>query len=128
MNPEKHPCESCSMPIESGIYCSYCVTPSAELQPFDQRFENMVSWQMRQTPGLSRAQAEKDTKSIHGFDATHESVEKNERGTGSDVADCVLHEHVGTHRDQHRTREHRRPAGQLRFLRKDAAITRTTDR
>jgi hypothetical protein len=61
MNPEKHPCESCSMPIESGIYCSYCVTPSGELQPFDQRFENMVSWQMRQRPGLSRAQAEKDT-------------------------------------------------------------------
>lgn len=58
---QKYPCESCSMPIESGTYCSYCVTPSGELQPFEERFEKMVGWQMRQKSGLSRAQAEKDT-------------------------------------------------------------------
>jgi hypothetical protein len=61
MSNHKHPCESCSMPIESGSYCQYCVTPSGELQPFEERFEKMVSWQMRQKPGLSRAQAEEDT-------------------------------------------------------------------
>ncbi len=61
MNQTMHPCESCSMPIETGTYCSYCVTASGELQPFDERFENMVGWQMRQKPGLPRAQAEQDT-------------------------------------------------------------------
>ena len=61
MSDQKHPCESCSMPIESGTYCQYCVSPSGSLQPFEERFEKMVSWQMRQKPGLSRAQAETDT-------------------------------------------------------------------
>jgi hypothetical protein len=53
------------MPIESGTYCSYCA-PAGELQPFDERFENMVSWQMRQKPGIARAQAEKDTFAFMG--------------------------------------------------------------
>jgi hypothetical protein len=56
-----HACESCSMPIESGTYCSYCATPSGELQPFEERFEKMIGWQMRTKPGLSRAQAERET-------------------------------------------------------------------
>jgi len=49
------------MPIETGSYCQYCVTSRGELQPFDERFEKMVSWQMRQKPTLSRADAERDT-------------------------------------------------------------------
>ena len=57
----KHPCESCSMPIESGHYCQYCVTAEGALQPFDERFEKMVGWQLRQKPGTSRADAERDT-------------------------------------------------------------------
>ncbi len=61
MSQSKHPCESCSMPIESGHYCQYCVTSTGELQPFDERFEKMVSFQMRKKPELSRAQAERDT-------------------------------------------------------------------
>ena len=61
MNSPKHPCESCSMPIESGTYCEYCSTGTGELQPFDERFEKMVGWQMRQKPALSRAQAERET-------------------------------------------------------------------
>ena len=61
MNQTMHPCESCSMPIETGNYCSYCVTASGELQPFEERFEKMVGWQMRQKSGLSREQAERDT-------------------------------------------------------------------
>jgi len=48
MNSVIHRCESCSMPIETGRYCSYCVTPNGELQPFEERLENMVSWQLRQ--------------------------------------------------------------------------------
>lgn len=61
MTAEKHVCASCSMPIETGTYCPYCVTPTGELQPFEERFEKMVSWQLRQKPGLSRADAERDT-------------------------------------------------------------------
>ena len=58
---DDHKCESCSMPIESGAYCQYCVTASGELQSFEERFEKMIGWQMRQKPGLSRNQAEADT-------------------------------------------------------------------
>ena len=49
------------MPIETGAYCQYCVTEGGELQPFDERFEKMVGWQLRQKPGLSRERAEQDT-------------------------------------------------------------------
>jgi hypothetical protein len=61
MNQSMHRCESCSMPIETGSYCQYCVTETGELQPFNERFDKMVSWQIRQKPGISRADAERDT-------------------------------------------------------------------
>jgi hypothetical protein len=38
-------CGSCSMPIESGRYCAYCVDERGELQPFETRFARMVDWQ-----------------------------------------------------------------------------------
>lgn len=57
----RHTCESCSMPIESGRYCAYCTTAAGELQPFEERFEKMIGWQLRKQPTLSRAQAERDT-------------------------------------------------------------------
>jgi len=66
MSDDKHPCESCSMPIESGTYCSYCVTAGGALQAFDERFEKMVGWQMRQTPGMTRERAERDTFAFMG--------------------------------------------------------------
>jgi hypothetical protein len=49
------------MPIETGTYCMYCVTPSGELQAFEERFEKMVGWQLRQKPGLARGEAERQT-------------------------------------------------------------------
>ncbi len=58
---DKHPCESCSMPIETGRYCQYCVTEKGELQPFEERFERMVSWQARKSPGKSRETLEAET-------------------------------------------------------------------
>jgi hypothetical protein len=61
MKAQKHACESCSMPIETGTHCNYCVTETGELQSFEERFEKMVGWQLRQKPGLSRADAERDT-------------------------------------------------------------------
>ena len=54
-------CQSCGMPIETGPYCHYCVDDKGALQPFDERFERMVQWQMRQKPGLDRARAEEET-------------------------------------------------------------------
>ncbi|MEU4195097.1 hypothetical protein AB0E69_24570 [Kribbella sp. NPDC026611] len=54
-------CESCSMPIESGRYCAYCVDADGNLQDFDTRFESMVSWQARRNPDDPRAKIEADT-------------------------------------------------------------------
>jgi hypothetical protein len=56
-----HPCESCGMPIESGPYCRYCIDEQGKLQPFDERFERMVQWQLKKEPESSRADAEKKT-------------------------------------------------------------------
>jgi hypothetical protein len=56
-----HNCQSCGMGIENGAYCRYCVDEQGKLQPFDERFERMVQWQLRQKPGLARATAEKET-------------------------------------------------------------------
>ena len=58
---DKHPCESCSMPIETGQYCEYCVDKEGKLQPFEERFERMVSWQQRKKPDASRAELESET-------------------------------------------------------------------
>jgi hypothetical protein len=49
------------MPIEAGPYCNYCVGSDGKLQPFDERFERMVQWQMRQKSGIDRATAERET-------------------------------------------------------------------
>jgi hypothetical protein len=57
----KHACESCSMPIETGRYCSYCTDAQGNLQPFDERFERMIAWQQRRTPDASRAELERAT-------------------------------------------------------------------
>lgn len=56
-----HPCESCSMPIETGRYCRYCTDATGALQPFDERFEKMIAWQARKDPGATRAQLEAAT-------------------------------------------------------------------
>jgi len=54
-------CDSCGMPIEAGPFCNYCVGADGKLQPFDERFERMVQWQMRHKPTLDRGSAEKET-------------------------------------------------------------------
>jgi hypothetical protein len=55
------PCESCSMPIETGPYCRHCVDAHGKLQPFDERFERMIAWQQRRTPEAARAELEAAT-------------------------------------------------------------------
>ncbi len=54
-------CESCAMPIESGVYCRYCADEQGNLQPFEERFERMVQWMSRQNPNLSLADARQQT-------------------------------------------------------------------
>jgi hypothetical protein len=58
---DQHPCESCSMPIETGRYCQHCTDDKGELQPFDERFERMVGWQQRKSPQATRAELEAAT-------------------------------------------------------------------
>lgn len=60
MTTTTHTCESCSMPIESGRYCAYCVDEHGNLQDFEVRFAKMVDWQLRERPG-SREEAESAT-------------------------------------------------------------------
>jgi hypothetical protein len=49
------------MPIETGPYCAHCVDVQGTLQPFEERFERMIAWQQRKTPGASRAELERTT-------------------------------------------------------------------
>lgn len=56
-----HDCQSCGMPIDNGRYCNHCVDAQGQLQDFDQRFERMVQWALREEPGLARADAERRT-------------------------------------------------------------------
>jgi len=55
-------CESCGMPIETGRYCGYCTDESGRLQSFDERFERMVAWQGRRSPGTPREELERQTR------------------------------------------------------------------
>lgn len=66
MASDTHRCDSCTMPIETGQYCGYCSDENGALKPFDDRFESMVGWTLRQQPGLSRAQAEQKTLAFMG--------------------------------------------------------------
>lgn len=60
-------CLSCGMPLSaetqrSGTpYCQYCTTDAGELQPFEERFERMTQWTMREDK-LDRARAEAQTR------------------------------------------------------------------
>jgi len=66
-------CESCSMAMpaaddhalgdESKPYCRYCTDETGQLQPFDERFERMTQWTMRQD-GLDRGDAEEKTRAF----------------------------------------------------------------
>ena len=49
------------MPIETGKYCPHCVDEAGQLQSFDARFERMIAWQKRRTPGATRSELEAST-------------------------------------------------------------------
>jgi Putative zinc ribbon domain len=64
-------CVSCGMPMETAedhapkrpdsTWCRHCSTPEGDLQGFDERFERMMQWNMRQD-GLDRTAAEAATR------------------------------------------------------------------
>jgi hypothetical protein len=54
-------CQSCAMPIETGLYCQYCVDENGNLPPFEERFDRMVQWMSGQKPGLSIEEAQRQT-------------------------------------------------------------------
>ena len=53
-------CQSCSMPIESGDYCTYCVDSSGRLHSFDETLARMTQFAMRRLgvadPAAAKAQ------------------------------------------------------------------------
>ena len=65
-------CESCGMPMATAgdhapghpdsRHCRFCSDEAGALQAFDERFERMVQWSMRQD-GLERGAAEEATRS-----------------------------------------------------------------
>ncbi len=58
---ETQNCQSCGMTIEDGTYCQHCTDDSGNLQAFDERFERMVQFALRQGQGASRDEAERKT-------------------------------------------------------------------
>jgi hypothetical protein len=50
------------MPIESGRYCPHCTDETGALQPFEERFDRMVSWQARREPDASGEELEARTR------------------------------------------------------------------
>ena len=59
-------CLSCGMPLSeetrraSTDYCQHCTDDSGKLQPFEERFERMTQWAMRED-GVDREVAEMRT-------------------------------------------------------------------
>lgn len=58
MNNEGTVCQSCSMPVETGPYCRYCVDENGELQAFDERLARLSQFMRNREPGLTDAESE----------------------------------------------------------------------
>ncbi len=57
----KTKCESCGMPIDDGQYCGHCADAEGNLQAFDERFDRMVQWTLREGSATSKEEAERQT-------------------------------------------------------------------
>ena len=55
-------CQSCGMSVEHATYCQYCVNERGELQSFDERFEKMVQWTLKENKDMTREEAEQKAK------------------------------------------------------------------
>ncbi|MCA8941320.1 MAG: hypothetical protein KDB80_02065 [Planctomycetes bacterium] len=54
-------CQSCSMTIDDGQYCQYCVDEHGSLRSFDETFERFIQFAMGRDRTLDRASAESST-------------------------------------------------------------------
>jgi len=57
-----HNCESCGMSIDDGTYCQYCVNEKGELKAFDELFERMVQWTVKEEKNISHEDAKIKTR------------------------------------------------------------------
>lgn len=55
-------CDSCGMPVAAGQYCDQCVDAKGNLQPFHERLEKMVEFQLHRNPGLTRDEAHSQSR------------------------------------------------------------------
>ena len=51
-------CESCGLPVESGMYCRRCTNENGTLQSFEERLSGLTEFILSRSPGLDRAMAE----------------------------------------------------------------------
>ena len=56
-----HSCQSCTMTIESGDYCEYCVDDHGQLVPFEEFLSRASQFARRRDPGLTEEQAMEQT-------------------------------------------------------------------
>jgi len=47
------------MPIESGVYCSYCTDETGKLQEFEDRLARLTRWLVAQKQAASPQEAER---------------------------------------------------------------------
>ena len=58
---EMIPCDSCSMPIESGPYCQYCADQNGDLRSFEETLARMMQFAISRDPKLGREEAKAQT-------------------------------------------------------------------
>ncbi|MCP4047570.1 MAG: hypothetical protein GY732_16465 [Gammaproteobacteria bacterium] len=46
-------CQSCAMPVESRIYCSYCTDEKGTLQTFEERLRRLSLFAKQENPHFS---------------------------------------------------------------------------
>ena len=58
---ESRSCQSCTMTIESGDYCHYCVNDAGELVAFEEFLNRASQFARKRDPSLSQEQALEQT-------------------------------------------------------------------
>ena len=59
MNGDQSVCQSCSMPVETGPYCPYCLDDRGELQAFEERVTRLSLFMRSREPELTVGESER---------------------------------------------------------------------
>ena len=62
----EHRCSSCTMPIESGTLCEHCSDDQGDLRPFEELFERMVQWTLKNHAGRDARRGGEGDARLHG--------------------------------------------------------------